>query len=114
MELGFVLVLVCIVLGFAGLMAKLSWDHEREKRQDKLRAQGQDNSLAVSELRAMIQEAVREATADLEVRIEALEQEREGHLREPAKLPLGRPAEEVERGKSDREEAAVPAQRSRA
>ena len=112
MEFGFVIVLISVVLGFAGLMAKLSMDHDREKRRDKLRAQ--DNSLGVSELRAMIQEAVREATADLEARIEALEQGEEAGDHGPAKLPLGRPLGEIETGMSDREQAATSIQRSRA
>ena len=94
-------------------MTKMIIGYKREKRQIEM-PQPVENSLRLSELRTMIQEAVREGNADLEARIEALEQEREGHLREPAKLPLGRPAEEVERGKSDREEAAVPARPNRA
>ncbi|MGI9175240.1 MAG: hypothetical protein ACR2GR_07980 [Rhodothermales bacterium] len=112
MELGFVIVLVFIVLSFAGLMAKLGMDFDREKRRDKLRAQ--DNSLGVSELHTMIQDAVREATADLEARIEVLEQGEETGDSGPAKLPLGRPAGELEVGQNDPEEAAVPARRSRA
>ena len=112
MEFGFVILLVSIVLGFAGLMAKLSWDHDREKRRDKLRAQ--DNSLGVSELRTMIQDAVREATADLEARLEALEQGEETGDQGPAKLPLGRPSGEIETGMSGREQAAPSAQRNRA
>ena len=112
MEFGFVILLVFVVLGFAGLMAKLSMDYDREKRRDKLRAQ--DNSLGMSELRTMIQDAVREATADLEARIEALEQGGEIGKHKPAKLPFGRPAGELETSQSAPKEAAVPAQRSRA
>ena len=111
MEFGFVIVLISVVLGFAGLMAKLSMDHEREKRRDKLRAQ--DNSLGVSELRTMIQDAVREATADLEARIEALERN-ETSVREQAKLPLGRPAGETEADLGDQRDDVVPTRRSRA
>ena len=106
-----IFLLVLVVLGFAGTMAKLSMDHEREKRQDKLRAQ--DNSLGVSELQAMIQEAVREATADLEARVEALERDEETDVRRPAKLPLGRPSGEIEAGLGDEQEAAIPARRNR-
>ena len=106
-----IFLIVLVVLGFAGTMAKLSMDHEREKRQDKLRAQ--DNSLGVSELEAMIQDAVREATAELEARLEALEQGEEADVRPSAKLPLGRPSVETETDLDNEEEAAAPARRTR-
>ena len=106
-----IFLIVLVVLGFAGTMAKLSMDHEREKRQDKLRAQ--DNSLGVSELEAMIRDAVREATADLEARLEALEQGEEADVRPSAKLPLGRPAKEAEIGLEGEEDVPAPARRTR-
>ena len=112
MEFGFVILLVSVVLGFAGLMAKLSMDYDREKRRDKLRAQ--DNSLGMGELRTLIQDAVREATADLEARIEALEQDETADVREQARLPLGRLAGETEADLDNQWEAAIPTRRSRA
>ncbi|MGI9175241.1 MAG: hypothetical protein ACR2GR_07985 [Rhodothermales bacterium] len=93
-------------------MTKMIIGYKREKREVEM-PQPVDNSLRLSELRTMIQEAVREGNADLEARIEALEQEREAKAHEPARLPLGRPRGEMETGMSDQKEAAMAAQRSR-
>ena len=98
---------------FVLAMTKMIIGYKREKRRAEM-PQPVDNSLRLSELRTMIQEAVREGNADLEARIKMLEQDRDAALREPVKLPLGRPAGELETSQSAPEEAAVPAQRSRA
>ena len=98
---------------FVLMMTKMILSYKRENRQAAT-PQPVDNSLRLSELRAMIHEAVHEATADLGARVEALERDREADVSEPAKLPLGRPGEALETEPNGAEGAAVPARRSRA
>lgn len=61
--------IVMIVMSFAALMAKMGMDHNLRMRQGN----NPENSLPMSELRKMIQEAVQEANAPLQARMEAIE-----------------------------------------
>ncbi len=65
-------IIVLIVMSFAALMAKWGMDHDIRMKQLK-RGKDADNSLRVSELQELIQNAVEEATAPLQARIATLE-----------------------------------------
>lgn len=78
------ILLMLIVFTFSGLMAKWGFDYNKAKLQA---GTPPDNSLGMSELRKMIREAVQEANAPLEERIEQLEADAERRA-----LPPHRPA----------------------
>ena len=77
-----------VVIAF---IVKWALDHDKWKKEFEQGGSGADNSLRVSELKAMIQEAVDEANAPLVARIETLE----AHLDAPAAL-LDVPLDEYE------------------
>lgn len=66
-----------IVFGFAALIVKMSLDYSKWKKMHEstgsILAEGSDKSLAVSELREMIQDAVETANAPLLERVAHLE-----------------------------------------
>ena len=61
--------ILAIIFGFVLFVVKLAMDHERAKLSIKA---GSDNSMTTSELKAMIEQAVQDAVAPLEKRIEEL------------------------------------------
>ncbi len=66
-----------IVFGFVALIVKMSFDYNKWKKMHNggrsLMTEGSDNSLGVSELRELIQDAVETANAPLMTRIAHLE-----------------------------------------
>ena len=68
-ELLFQAFVVLIFFGFIALMVKWRNDLKREK----IRAEGGGSSLGTSELRGLIQEAMHEAIAPLEERLDLME-----------------------------------------
>jgi len=61
--------ILAIIFGFVFIIVKMAMDHERAKLSIKA---GRDNSMTTSELKAMIEQAVQDAVAPLEKRIEEL------------------------------------------
>ena len=82
-----------IVFSFIALIVKMSLDYGKWKRLHKDRGagaltEGSDNSLGVSELKALIQDAVEEANIPLSNRIARLEERLDaGQLLEAAQAP---------------------------
>lgn len=71
---------ILIVFSFVTIMVKMNLDYKRSKLLHQ--EGGEDNSLRMSELKALIQEAVEEVAAPLHERLEALEtrvDEQEAH-----------------------------------
>lgn len=70
-----------IVFSFVALIVKMSLDYNKWKKMhessDSILAEGSDKSLAVSELREMIQDAVETANAPLLKRVSHLEDQLE-------------------------------------
>ena len=72
-------IIIFTVFAFVALITKMSFDHElAKKRVQASKPNGliegeKDNSLTVSELNTMIEQAVDEAVAPLKARIKALE-----------------------------------------
>lgn len=63
--------ILAVIFGFVLFVFKMAMNHEQDKL--KLKSGISDNSLTTGELKGMLTEAVQEAFAPLEVRIEALE-----------------------------------------
>ncbi len=74
--IAFICLIVIISLGFAGMAIK--WDHDFKLKREKLQAEGKGNSLGVSELQGLIQEAMRESIEPLEERLGLIE----SHMRQ--------------------------------
>ena len=73
---GFIIAILMIVFVFSGLAVK--WDHDFKLRREQIRAGQEGSSLGTSELRALIQEAMLDAIAPLEERLELIEK----HMRQ--------------------------------
>ena len=65
------LFIIFVIFGFTALIVKMGLDHKHAMLVN--RQGGVDNALPVSELKALIREAVEEATEPLQERLEALE-----------------------------------------
>lgn len=73
---GFVISIILIVFAFAGFAIK--WDHDFKLRREQIRAGEEGSSLGASELKGLIQEAMHDAVAPLEERMDRMEK----HLRQ--------------------------------
>ena len=85
--MDFVFLIPLAFFATVALIVKWSLDYSRSKNQYKAGVGASDNSLGLSELRAMISEAVEEANEPLLERVEALEARLDA-LPEPHRAPL--------------------------
>ena len=92
---AFIVLIVVISLSFGALFVK--WDNDLKR--EKLRAEGGGSSLGASELRNLIQEAMLDANAPLEERLDLIE----AHMRrlpgpdtESKRVEVTRPDEPTE------------------
>ena len=90
---SFVVFIILASFVFGGLAIK--WHNDHEIRKERIRAGGEGNTLGTSELRGLIQEAMTDAVAPIEERLDLLE----SHMRQLPERSAGSAEAQQERSR---------------